>query len=92
MPHVVVASFGGRDRAIPDGARRLERALTAAGVEHDVREYRDAGHSFLNRHNLGPFSVLMRVAGAGYHHPSAEDAWRRILQLFDVHLRGGPLG
>lgn len=86
----VVASFGGRDRAIPDGAQRLERALTAAGVEHDVEEYPDAGHSFLNRHNLGPFSVLMRVVGAGYHHPSAEHAWRRILRFFDVHLRGSP--
>lgn len=82
----IVASYGGRDRGIRDGAARLERALTAAGVDHDVKEYPEAGHSFLNRHNLGPFSVLERVVGAAYHHPSAEDAWRRILRFFATHL------
>ncbi|CAN5921884.1 dienelactone hydrolase family protein [soil metagenome] len=84
----IVASFGGRDRAVPDGARRLAQVLTDAAVEHDVKEYPDAGHSFLNRHNLGPLSALMKVTGQGYHHPSAEDAWRRILQFFQTHLHG----
>lgn len=83
----VVASFGGRDPGLPDGARRLREVLTRVGVEHDVKEYPDAGHSFLNRNNFGPLSVLMRVAGVGYHHPSAEDAWRRIVRFFDDHLR-----
>jgi carboxymethylenebutenolidase len=83
----VVASYGGRDRGLPGAAGKLERALTAAGVEHDVKEYPDAGHSFLNRHNTGPFAVLERVAGLSYHHPSAEDAWARILRFFDTHLR-----
>ena len=36
----------------------------------------------------GPLSVLMRVAGLGYHGPSSEDAWTRILRFFDEHLRG----
>ena len=84
----VVASYGGRDRAFRGAAARLETALGAAGVEHDVKEYPDAGHSFLNRHNLGPVAVLARVAGVGYHGPSAEDAWTRILRFFDTHLRG----
>ena len=30
---------------------------------------------------------LLHVAGLGYHHPSAEDAWRRILAFFAEHLR-----
>ena len=68
-------------------AGRLEQALTEVGVEHDVVEYPDAGHSFLNRHNAGPLSVLERVGGFSYHHPSAEDAWTRVLRFFDVHLR-----
>jgi len=55
---------------------------------HDVKEYPDAGHSFLNRHNAGVLSVLERVAGFAYHQPSAEDAWARITRFFEVHLRG----
>jgi carboxymethylenebutenolidase len=83
----VVASYGARDRGLRGTAERLEQALTALGVEHDVKEYPEAGHSFLNRHNLGPFTVLERVAGLGFHEPSAEDAWARILRFLDRHLR-----
>jgi carboxymethylenebutenolidase len=84
----VVASYGAKDRMMPDGtAAKLESALARAGVEHDVREYPDAGHSFLNRHDLGPAGALLRVAGIGYHEPSAEDAWGRILRFFEAHLR-----
>lgn len=83
----VVASYGGRDRGLRGAARRLEDALTRAGVEHDVAEYPDAGHSFMNRPDVGPFRPVLRVAGLGYHHPSAEDAWRRVLGFLDAHLR-----
>ncbi len=83
----VVASYGARDRGLRGRAERLEQALSAAGVEHDVKEYPDAGHSFLNRFNAGPaLTPLLHVAGLGYHHPSAEDAWRRILAFFGEHL------
>ena len=44
----IVASYGGRDRSLRGAAARLEKALTAAGVEHDVKEYPQAGHEFLN--------------------------------------------
>ena len=47
----IVASYGGKDRTLPGAADRLERALTAAGVEHDVKEYPEAGHGFLNDHD-----------------------------------------
>ena len=83
----VVASYGRRDRALRGAAQRLERVLTEHGVPHDVREYPDAGHSFMNRHDSGPFAVLERVAGLSHHHPSAEDAWARILRFLDTHLR-----
>lgn len=46
-----------------------------------------AGHSFLNRHDFGPGGALLRVAGIGYHGPSAEDAWQRILRFFEAQLR-----
>jgi carboxymethylenebutenolidase len=83
----VVGSYGARDPELRKGAEKLRTRLTAVGVEHDVKEYPDAGHSFLNRPNHGPAAPLLRVAGIGYHAPSAEDAWGRILRFFDQHLR-----
>lgn len=88
----VVASFGRRDLGLRGAAAELERVLTDVGVEHDVQEYAGAGHSFMNRHNAGPLSVLERVAGFSYHEPSAEDAWARILRFFEVHLREAGAG
>ncbi|GAB4083191.1 dienelactone hydrolase family protein [Modestobacter muralis] len=72
----------------PGAAQRLDGALTGLGVDHDVKEYPDAGHSFMNRHNDGPLAVLERVGGFGCHDPSAEDAWRRIFGFFGRHLQG----
>jgi len=83
----VVASYGRRDLGMRGTAAQLEATLTALGVEHDVKEYPDAGHSFLNRHGLGPLALVERIAGFSYHEPSAEDAWARILRMFDTHLR-----
>jgi carboxymethylenebutenolidase len=83
----VVASYGGRDKTLRGTAAKLEAGLERAGVEHDVREYPEAGHSFLNRHDLGPGGAILRVAGIGYHEPSAEHAWGRILRFFEAHLR-----
>ncbi len=83
----IVASFGKRDRILKGAAAELEAGLAKAGVDADVKEYPDAGHSFLNRFNVGPFSPLVKVAGLNYHHPSAEDAWQRIFRFFEKHLR-----
>ena len=83
----VVASYGGKDRTLRGTAATLDGALARTGVQRDVREYADAGHSFLNRHDLGPGGAILRVAGIGYHEPSAEDAWGRILRFFEAHLR-----
>ncbi len=86
----VVASYGRRDRLVPGRAARLEEALSRLGVPHDVKEYPDAGHSFMNRINAGPlFGPVMHFAGLDYRHGPAEDAWRRILDFFDEHL-GAP--
>lgn len=87
----IVASYGGRDRTLRGRAQQLEQALTELGVPHDVKEYPEAGHSFLNRFNMGwAFGPLLHVAGFEYHHPSAEDAWRRIFTFFDRYLRDSP--
>ncbi len=89
----IVGSFGGKDRTLKGAATRLEIALTAVGTDHDVKEYPDAGHSFLNDHEGAGdhmpalFAVLGRFMGSGYHEPSAEDAKKRIRAFFDSHLR-----
>ena len=91
----IVASYGRRDPMLRGAAARLERALTEAGVEHDVAEYPDAGHAFLNDYERSGertpllMSVFGRlVPGMGYHEASARDARRRILAFFATHLRG----
>jgi carboxymethylenebutenolidase len=86
----IVASYGRRDRTLNGRPQRLERALTELGVAHDIKEYPDAGHSFMNRINVGwAFGPLLHLSGFDYHHPSAEDSWRRIFAFFDEYLRGG---
>ncbi|WP_060887919.1 dienelactone hydrolase family protein [Streptomyces caniscabiei] len=84
----VVASYGGRDRMLKGAAARLESALTAAGVPHDVREYPAAGHSFLNdaENAPRPLRPLTRIAGIGPEPASAADAWHRIEAFFGEHL------
>lgn len=58
----VVGSYGARDRSLRGAARKLDRALESAGVDRDVKEYPDAGHSFLNNHP-GALAVLRGAAG-----------------------------
>ena len=82
----IVASYGAKDRWTRGVAEQLERALTAAAVDHDVKEYPDAGHSFLNDHHNVLFKLL-RIVGIGYHDPSARDARRRIVSFFNAHLK-----
>lgn len=82
----IVASFGGKDRMLRGSASRLEQALEQLGIDHDIAEYPNAGHSFLNQHHSIVFAVLGVLFGVGYHEPSAQEARRRILSFFDHHL------
>jgi carboxymethylenebutenolidase len=80
----VVASYGRRDHLLRGAAAKLERALTSQGVDHDVKEYPDSGHGFMNDH---AFPLVARISmSAGFHGPDAEDAWRRIEEFFTRHL------
>lgn len=89
----VVGSFGARDSLLKGAAARLERALTGAGVAHDVKEYPAAGHGFLNDHDSAGdrvpplFAVFGKLSkGYGYDEESAADAKRRIAAFFAEHL------
>lgn len=83
----VVASFGAKDRTLRGAAGRLEHALATNGVDHDVIEYPDAGHSFMNDHQTALFAVTTKLIGGGYHEPTAQEARRRIVAFFDRHLK-----
>jgi len=87
----MVGSFGAKDRPLRGSAARLEQALIKNNVIHDIKEYPDAGHGFLNKHDPnevpGVFRVLAWVMGIGHRSSAAEDAQRRIIEFFDSHLR-----
>ena len=72
-----------------DPAQRLDQRRRGGdrdnGVEHDIKQYPDAGHAFLNDHH-DLLSRAMRIVNIGYHEPSAKDARRRIISFFDAHL------
>jgi carboxymethylenebutenolidase len=85
----IVASYGQRDPGLRGRAARLESALQTLGIDHDVREYPTAGHSFMNRITGPALNSVLKFVGMHYDHPAAEDAWRRILSFFDAHLQGG---
>jgi carboxymethylenebutenolidase len=63
--------MGGADEAIPvEDVEEFDRQLTEAGVEHEVKVYDGAPHSFFDRKQE-------EFADA------SEDAWRRVLAFLE---------
>jgi len=83
----IVASYGAKDRWSQGVPEQLEQTLTAAGIAHDVKEYPEAGHSFLNNPGSWWFNAL-QVVHIGWHEASALDARKRIVSFFHQHLSG----
>jgi len=81
----VVGSYGAQSRWEQGAADELERALQRALVAHDVKEYPEAGHSFMNNKQQWWFKLL-RFRGIAYNEPAAMDARRRISAFFHTHL------
>jgi carboxymethylenebutenolidase len=86
----IVASYGAKDWSLRKAPGRLEETLTRAGVDHDIKVYPNAGHSFLNNHDREETPLWAVVAGklvrGDYHDASAADARRRIAGFFHTHL------
>ena len=82
----VIGSYGGRDLMGTAPPERLDAALTALGVPHDVKVYPEAGHSFMSPKPaaLAPLTALARLR---YDKAAAEDAWQRIFAFFGQYLR-----
>ncbi len=86
----VVASYGGRDTSLKGAAAKLDAMLTRNGIPHDVKEYPQAGHSFLNEEDEGPRAlrpVMHAILGVGPDPEAAADAWSRIEAFFATYLR-----
>ena len=83
----VVGSYGALAKWEQGVADQLEQALQRALVPHDVKEYPDAGHSFMNNHRSFVLK-LFRFSGIGYNDPATQDARRRITAFFHTHLDG----
>jgi carboxymethylenebutenolidase len=86
----VVGSYGGRDRAMGAQGERLHEHLARLGVEHDVKTYPQAGHSFMTdgRHPIGRLIYL--PLHLGYEPRAAQDAWARVFDFFARRLETAP--
>jgi carboxymethylenebutenolidase len=70
----ILGLMGGADEGIPAAdVAAFERALTEAGVEHELLTYDGAPHSFFDRRYEE-------------HAEASEDAWRRVLDF--IHRNG----
>jgi len=85
----IIGSFGANDRSLKGAAQTLEAALTKHNVKHDVKEYPDTGHAFMNPVMAGPpllKPILKRVLGIAPAPEQAADAWQRIDSFFKEQL------
>jgi carboxymethylenebutenolidase len=82
----IVGSFGAKDRGLPGAAARLENALARRGIDHDVKQYADAGHAFFNNYDSRMIRMVGSLIGAVYHEPTEADARQRILRFFARYL------
>jgi carboxymethylenebutenolidase len=69
----VVGSYPEKDFSARAG-RVLDDALGKYGIEHDIKTYAGARHSFFNDR------------GRAYDKQAAQDAWVRVLSFFGKHL------
>jgi carboxymethylenebutenolidase len=69
----ILGLFGGADEVVPvEDVDAFDRALTAAGVDHDFAVYPGATHGFFDPSN-------QQFAAA------SEDAWRRVIEFIARH-------
>lgn len=70
----VVGSYPGNDFTARSG-RALDVALDRYGIDHDIKTYPGARHSFF------------KETGRSYDRAAAEDSWSRVMTFFGSHLR-----
>jgi carboxymethylenebutenolidase len=89
----IVGSFGGDDNSpLGSGAgRRLGQLLTEFEVPHDVKIYPGVGHGFMNNHDPGDQTLMLRflarISGTAYDEAATRDARERIADFFNLYLK-----
>lgn len=88
----IVAGFGELDRYLKGTAADLKDILTKHGIDHDVKEYKNTDHAFMNDHDPKEIPLFIKIfsfvfGGGEYHAESAEDSRRRIIAFFDRYLK-----
>jgi carboxymethylenebutenolidase len=83
----VVGSYGGLAKWEQGVADQLREKLDRALIPNDCKEYADAGHAFMS-HQGSWVMKLLRFAGIGYDDAATQDARRRIIEFFHLHLGG----
>jgi carboxymethylenebutenolidase len=82
----MVGSYGAKDgKAIRETPGRLESTLTELGIDHDIKTYPNAGHSFMTE-GTGRWAWTERVPGLRFVPDAADDAWDRVFTFFGRHL------
>ena len=69
----VVGSYPANDFTAGAG-RKLDVELTERRIDHDIKIYPGAGHSFFNE------------TGRAYNREAADDSWARVMKFFGTHL------
>ena len=85
----IIGSYGAKDSSLKGAAASMERALTGAKIPHDIKEYPNANHAFMNLGPAGPKMlrpIMAKVVGMKPYPEEAADAWRRIEHFFAEHL------
>jgi carboxymethylenebutenolidase len=72
----VVGSYPEQDLyATPRAGRELNRALDDYGIDHDIKTYPGAQHSFFND------------TSRSYNEAAANDSWKRVLAFFEEKIK-----
>lgn len=84
----ILGNYGGKDAQLKGAKAKLDATLSKLDVDHDIKEYLDSGHSFMNPKQGGGkvFGNLLRISGAKPNPKDAKDAWLRIEDFFLEHL------
>ncbi|MFV8818732.1 dienelactone hydrolase family protein [Haliea sp. E17] len=85
----VIASYAGKDKNLAGAADKIEQALTLNQVPHDVKEYPEAYHSFMDDHHTLVPRILGKLLALKFNARDAADARGRISAFFREHLAGG---
>lgn len=84
----ILGNYGAKDKQLSNAKQKLDETLTKLNVVHDIKEFENAGHAFMNpKQGGGPiFGSLLRVTGAKPNPEAAKEAWKRIEAFFAKHL------